>query len=76
MLALVSYITGKVFSDTTVPVRAVCLVEELFDELTDIALRVTLLIHGLVDQALDVFLHFIVHFADDPLDTTLRHFKI
>jgi len=68
MLALVSYITGEVLSYTAMPVGAVCLIEELFDEFTYIFLCVTLLIHGLVNETLYVGLHLLIHFAYYPFD--------
>ena len=73
MLALISYITGKVFADAAVPVWTIGPVEELFDGLANVLLLICF-IDGLVDLLFNMVFHFLVHFADDPLDITFSHF--
>ena len=73
MLALISYETCKVLADTAMPVRAVSLIKEFLNKLTDVLLSL-MLIDGLIDLLLNIVLHFLVHFADDPLNISLGHF--
>ena len=72
MFALVSYITGEVLSYAAMPVRTVSLVEELLDDLS-LLFFCFLLINGFVDHLFDVVFHLLVHLANDPVHTSLRH---
>ena len=73
MFALISYKTGEVLAYAAMPVRAVCLVKELFDFVAD-HLFCVCFIDCLVDLLLNVVFHFLVHFANDPFNITLRHY--
>ena len=74
MLTLVGYIARKVFSDAAMPVGTVGLIKELLDELTDLPLGF-FLIDGFIDLLLDLVFHVLVHFADNPVNVSLCHFK-
>ena len=61
---------------TAVPVWSISEVKELLVKLADVSLRVPLLVHGFVYETFHIIFHFLVHFTDNPLDATLRHFKL
>ena len=74
MLALISYITGKVLAYAAVPVWSVVLIEECLDVFTYILFTLLSLINGLVNLLFDICLHVGVHFADNPGDVSFSHF--
>ena len=69
-LARIRYVGRKVLSHNAVPIGRVLLVEESLDEFCNIFFCV-LLVHDVVDLLLEVSLHFFVHLADDPRDSSL-----
>ena len=73
MLALISYETREMLTHTAMPVGSVGLIEEFLNKFTDVFFGLVL-IDSFVDLLLNIVFHFLVHFADNPLNITLGHF--